>query len=141
MRQYDWRLVATLSLPGPAMGLLTLFGVIPFGIDRWFWLAISVVAAVTIARRVRERAFSHGALVGFLLGATSKMIQAVWAEHYAAHNPVLLDKLTGATEGAAFQYRMLMLVPFVGLTNAVLVGLMSHFAFKAVNRPRREMES
>lgn len=137
MNKYNWQLIVALSLPGPVMGVLTLYGVIPFGVDRWFWLAISIVVAVTIARRVQRGAFGHGALVGFLLGATSKLIQALWSDTYAAHNPELLGKLTGATEGAPFQYRMLMLVPFVGLTNALLVGLMSYFAFKAVPRVRR----
>jgi hypothetical protein len=136
MRTYDWRLIGWLSLPGPVMGLLTLYGIIPFGIDRWFWLAISVVAAVTISRRVERDAFWHGALVGFFLGATSKLIQAIWAGVYVEHNPELLEQLTGATRGAAFQYRMLMLVPFVGIVNAMLVGLMSYFAHKAKPRPR-----
>ena len=141
MKKYDWNLIAVLSLPGPVMGVLTLYGVIPFGVDRWFWLAISIVAALTIARRVRNHAFGHGALVGFLLGAGSKFIQAIWSDLYAANNPELLEKLTGATDGAQFQYRMLMLVPFVGLTNAALVGLMSYFAHKAMRRPREETES
>lgn len=140
MKKFDWHLIVPLSLPGPVMGLLTLYGIIPFGIDRWFWLAISVVAAVTIARRVERQAFGHGALVGFLLGATSKLIQAIWADVYVAHNPVLLEQLTGATDGPAFQYRMLMLVPFVGLVNALLVGLMSYFAHRAMPQPRREEE-
>ena len=140
MKKYDWHLIIPLSLPGPIMGLLTLYGIISFGIDRWFWLAISVVAAVTIARRVESNAFGHGALVGLLLGATSKLIQALWADVYVAHNPELLDKLTGTTSGSAFQYRMLMLVPFVGLVNALLVGLMSYFAHKAMPHPRREEE-
>ena len=140
MKKFDWHLIVPLSLPGPVMGLLTLYGIIPFGIDRWFWLAISVVVAVTIARRVERHAFGHGALVGFLLGATSKLIQAIWADVYVAHNPALLEQLTGATDGPAFQYRMLMLVPFVGLVNALLVGLMSYFAHRAMPQPRREEE-
>jgi hypothetical protein len=138
MKKYDWKLIISLSLPGPVMGLLTLYGIIPFGMDRWFWLAISIVAAVVIARSAERHAFGHGAIVGFLLGATSKAIQAVWSDLYAGNNPALLEKLSGATEGAAFQYRMLMLVPFVGLTNALLVGLMSFFTFKAVRGSRQE---
>jgi hypothetical protein len=140
MKKYDWRLIGMLSLPGPVMGLLTLYGIIPFGIDRWFWLGISVVAAVTISRRVERDAFKHGALVGLLLGATSKLIQAIWSDVYVDHNPVLMEKLTGETDGPAFQYRMLMLVPFVGIVNAMLVGLMSFFAHKAKPRPRQQEE-
>jgi hypothetical protein len=137
VKSQNWHLILLLSLPGPVMGFLTLTGVIPFGVDRWFWLGISIVAAVTIAMRVDQGAFRTGALVGFFLGATSKLIQAVWSDTYVANNPELLGSLTGATEGAPFQYRMLMLVPFVGLTNALLVGLMSYFAFKAVPAVRR----
>jgi uncharacterized membrane protein len=140
MKKYDWHLIVTLSIPGPAMGVLTLLGIIPFGIDRWFWLAISIVASVMIARRVESNAFAHGAIVGFLLGATSKLIQAIWAGTYVSHNPALLEKLTDATDGPVFQYRMLMLVPFVAVTNALLVGLMSYFAYRAMPRRQREEE-
>ena len=140
MRDVDWRLIGLLSLPGPVMGLLTLFGIIPFGIDLWIWVAISVFAAVTIAHRVEHDAFKSGALVGFLLGASSKLIQALWAELYVTSNPELLERLSGETTGPAFQYRMLMLVPFVGIVNAGLVGLMSYFAHKAKPRPQREEE-
>ena len=116
------------------MGLLTLYGVISIGAEKWCWLGISILAAVTVAHRVEDNAFGHGAFVGLLLGVTSKLIQAVWAGTYAAHNPVLQEKLSGPIDGAQFQYRMLMLVPFVGVINAILVGLMSHFTWRA--KPR-----
>lgn len=134
MRKYDWGLILVMSIPGPVMGVLTLYGIVPFGSERWFWLGISIVAAVTVARRVDDAAFGHGALVGLLLGISSKLIQAIWAGTYAAHNPVLLAKLSGPVDSVQFQYRMLMLVPFVGIANAILVGLMSHFTYRA--RPR-----
>ncbi len=131
MKKYDWGLILVMSIPGPVMGMLTLYGIIPFGAERWFWLGISIVTAVTVARRVEGAAFGHGALVGLLLGVTSKLMQAIWAGTYVAHNPGLLDKLSGSVDGPQFQYRMLMLVPFVGIANAIIVGLMSHFTFKA----------
>jgi len=137
VRKYDWKLILLLSLPGPVMGLLTLYGVIPFGTDRWIWLPITIVAAVTIARRVESNAFGHGALVGFLLYATSKLVHGVWSDTYLAHNPILLDEHPDATEALEFKYRMLMFVPLLGIANAVLVGVMSYFTFKAMpsNRP------
>ncbi|MGD8413158.1 MAG: hypothetical protein PVF33_02930 [Candidatus Latescibacterota bacterium] len=138
MKKYDWKLILTLSLPGPVMGVLTLYGIIPFGIERWFWLTISIVAAVVIARGVKSHAFGHGAIVGFLLGASAIFIKAAWSELYAANNPALLQKLSGATGGPEFQYRMLMLVPFIGLSNALLVGLMSFFTFKAMRGQNQE---
>jgi hypothetical protein len=135
---YDWKLILLLSLPGPAIGILTLFGIIPFGTDRWFWLAVSIVAAVVIAWRVERGAFGHGAVVGFLLGATSKLIQGIWSGTYVANNPDLVVKFAGEGERSEFQYFVLMLVPFVGIANALIVGLMSHLAHRAVgrNRPR-----
>jgi hypothetical protein len=137
VKKYDWGLILVMSIPGPVMGLLTVYGIISIGAEKWCWLGISVFAAVTISQRVKENAFGHGALVGLLLGVTSKLIQAVWAGAYAAHNPVLQEKLSGPIDGVQFQYRMLMLVPFVGIINAILVGLMSHFTWKARQRVQK----
>jgi len=134
VRKYDWSLILVMSIPGPVIGVLTLYGIIPLGAERWFWLAISIVTAVTVARRVDGAAFGHGALVGLLLVVTAKLIQAIWADTYTAHNPALLEKLSGPSDGVQFQYRMLMIVPFIGIANAFVVGLMTHFTYKA--RPR-----
>jgi hypothetical protein len=94
---------------------------------------VTVVAAVVIARRVEGRAFWHGALVGVILGASSKVIQGVFSTVYIAHNPELLEKF-GDMEVQEFRYFLLMLVPFVGIANALILGLMSHFAHKAMPR-------
>jgi hypothetical protein len=138
MRKYDWKLISVLSLPGPVMGLLTLYGVIADGTDRWFWLVISIACALVIARRVDGNAFGHGAFVGLFLGVSSKLIQGLFSGVYAAHNPDVVEKLadSGVPGGMEFQYYVLMLVPFVGIANALLVGLMSHFAYKALPRKR-----
>lgn len=135
-RKLDGKLIVLLSLPGPAVGVLTLFGIIPEGVDRYFWLVISVVCAVTIARRVDRYPFGHGALVGFILGATAKLIQGIWSGTYVAHNPGLLEKFSEVPQGAEFKYFVLMLVPFVGIGSALIVGLLSHLAYKALGRGR-----
>jgi hypothetical protein len=133
---YNWKLILLLSLPGPAIGVLTLYGVIPFGADRWFWLAVSVIAAVVIALRVERGAFGHGAIVGLLLGATSKLIQGIWSSTYIANNPGLLENFSGESELPEFRYFVLMLVPFVGIANALIVGLMSYLTHRAMGRGR-----
>ena len=138
MKKYDWHLIIPLSLPGPIMGVLTLYGIIPFSVGRWIWAAVSIVVAVTIAHRVERDAFRHGAVVGFLVGASLVLIQAIWADVYLANNPELAQMLTGPTAGPAFQYRRLMLVPFVGILTGGLVGRMSHFTHEAMQRHRRE---
>lgn len=135
---YDWKLILLLSLPGPAIGVLTLFGVIPFGADRWFWLAVSIVAAVVIAWRIEHGAFGHGAVVGFLLGATSKLIQGIWSDAYIANNSDLVAKFSGESDKSEFQFFVLMLVPFVGIANALIVGLMSYLAHRAMGRSRTD---
>ncbi len=139
MRKYNWKLIFVMSLPGPVMGLLTLYGIVADGTDRWFWLVISALCALVVARRAEYNAFGHGAFVGLLLGVSSKLIQGLFSGVYAAHNPDLVEKLSesGVPGGMEFKYFILMLVPFVGVANALLVGLMSHFASKAF--PRREL--
>jgi hypothetical protein len=135
LSQLQWKLILLLSLPGPLIGLLTVYGVIPFGNDRWYWLAISVVGAIVIARRVEGKAFFHGALVGVILGASSKLIQGVFSRTYIAHNPELLDRF-GDMNVPELRYFLLMLVPFVGVANALILGLMSHFAHRAMPKAR-----
>lgn len=134
MRHYDRKLIILLALFGPAMGIFTLFGIIPDGVDRYFWLAISIGCAVVVARRVPGGAFGHGAIVGFLLGASAKLIQGIWSNAYLAHNPGILDRFSEAQskipQGQEFKYFVLMLVPFVGIANALIVGLLSHLASK-----------
>ncbi|MCK5408499.1 MAG: hypothetical protein KAJ37_13615 [Candidatus Krumholzibacteria bacterium] len=140
MKHFDRRLILLLSLFGPAMGVLTLFGIIPDGVDRFFWLAISIACAVVIARRAPQHAFGHGAIVGFLLGASAKLIQGIWSGVYIAHNPGLLEKFSEEQskmpQGTEFKYYVLMLVPFVGIASSLIVGLLSHFAFKSLGRDR-----
>lgn len=140
MKHFDRRLILLLSAFGPAMGVLTLFGIIPDGVDRFFWLAISIGCAVVIARRAPQHAFGHGAIVGFLLGASAKLIQGIWSGVYIAHNPGLLESFSEAQskipQGTEFKYYVLMLVPFVGIASSLIVGLLSHFAFKSLGRDR-----
>jgi|GEM_PF-1597458 len=140
MKHFDRRLILLLSLFGPAMGVLTLFGIIPDGVDRFFWLAISIGCAVVIARRAPHHAFGHGAIVGFLLGASAKLIQGIWSGVYLAHNPGLLESFAEAQskvpQGTEFKYYVLMLVPFVGIASSLIVGLLSHFAYKSLGRDR-----
>ena len=140
MKHFDRRLILLLSLFGPAMGVLTLFGIIPDGVDRFFWLAISIGCAVVIARRAPKHAFGHGAIVGFLLGASAKLIQGIWSGVYLAHNPGLLESFAEAQskvpQGTEFKYYVLMLVPFVGIASSLIVGLLSHFAYKSLGRDR-----
>ena len=117
-----------------------MFGIIPDGVDRFFWLAISIGCAVVIARRAPQHAFGHGAIVGFLLGASAKLIQGIWSGVYIAHNPGLLESFSEAQskipKGTEFKYYVLMLVPFVGIASSLIVGLLSHFAFKSLGRDR-----
>jgi len=134
MRNLEWKTILSLSLFGPVMGLFTLFGVPPFNAEGYVWLVISVVSAVTIANRIGPGAFINGVATGFLQGATSKLVQGIFSGTYAAHNPGLMEKLTDVPEGMEFKYFVLMLVPFVGIGSALVLGLLTFLAGRLLRR-------
>jgi hypothetical protein len=134
MRNLEWKTILSLSLFGPVMGLLTLFGVLPFNVEGYVWLVISVVSAVTIANRIGPGAFINGVATGFLQGATSKLVQGIFSDTYAARNPGLMEKLTDIPEGMEFKYFVLMLVPFVGIGSALVLGLLTFLAGRLLRR-------
>lgn len=138
MSNLQWKTILSLSLFGPVMGVLTLFGVIPFNAEGYVWLGISVASAITIANRIGSGPFINGVVTGFLQGATSKLVQGVFSGTYAARNLGLMEKLTDIPAGMEFKYFVLMLVPFVGIGSALVLGLLSFLAGRML---RREDES
>jgi hypothetical protein len=116
------------------MGMLTLFGVVPFNAEGYVWLVISVACAIAIATRFGSRTFITGAATGFLQGATSKLVQGIFSETYAARNPGLMEKLSDIPAGMDFKYFVLMLVPFVGIGSALVLGLLSFLAGRMLKR-------
>jgi len=121
----NWRLVAPFALLGPAMGALMVMGVFPKGADRFAWFAIVVVSALVVARRERERALFHGAVLGFWNGASSTMVQALYVEKLVANNPWIAERFAHQPPGFDLEFFVFMLVPFIGVAGGGLTGLVA----------------
>ena len=127
----NWRLILLLSLFGPAVGVLTVLGVFPRGVDRFVWSVVVGVSAFAVARKEPRRALLHGALAGFITGVSSTLIQAVWVETLTANNPWMVEAMAGQPAGFDFEFFVFMLVPFIGVAGGAMTGLLAMLAARA----------
>ncbi len=132
------RLILRLSLLGPAMGTLIVLGTIPEGGDRFAWMAVDIACAIVIARSDVENVFWHGAITGFIVGASGTLVQGLFADAYFANNPWVVEVLEKKLQGSDLQFFVMMLVPFHGVASALLTGFLSFLAGKVF---RRETET
>ena len=128
------RLVLRLSLLGPVMGALVVFGVFPEGTDRFAWMAVNIGCAVAIARSHVENVFWHGVVTGFIVGASSTLVQGIFADTLIANTPWMLVRFADQPEGFNLQFFIMMLVPFIGIAGALLTGFLSYLAGRVLRR-------
>jgi hypothetical protein len=127
----NWRLVLLLSLFGPLVGTLTVLGLFPKGVDRFVWFAVVGVCAVVVAKREPTHALKHGAVVGFVNGAASTLIQALFVDALTAHNPWMVEAMAQQPPGFDFEFFVFMLVPFIGVAGGAMTGLLAMLVARA----------
>jgi len=128
----NWKLVALLSLFGPVLGTLTVLGVFPEGADKFVWSVVVGVCAFTVAKKEPTRALQHGAVIGFINGAASTLIQALWVDTLSANNPWMLEAMAGQPAGFDFEFFVFMLVPFIGVAGGAMTGLLAMLMARAL---------
>jgi len=128
----NWKLIASLSLFGPLVGTLTVLGVFPRGVDRFVWFAIVAVCAFTVAKKEPGRPLPHGAIVGFVNGATSTLVQALFVDTLAANNPWMVEAMADQPAGFDFEFFVFMLVPFIGVASGAMTGLLAMLVSRAL---------
>ena len=138
MKDLTWRRILYLSLFGPLMGVVTVMGWIPHGVENFAWGAIGVFCAVNIARREKDLFFAHGAVIGFLSGASATFIQGLLSSTYAENNPWVLEGFADMPAGFDLKFFVLLLVPFIGIASALAGGLLAWLAAKAMKRDNVE---
>lgn len=116
------------------MGTMIVAGLIGEGVDRYVWFVFTIVCAIWVARRARSQPFAHGAIIGFIAGASSTFVQGIYAERLAANNPWIVEKFSSMPEGFDLQFFVLRLVPFIGVGSALLTGLLTLLAHKVLTR-------
>jgi hypothetical protein len=123
----NWKLILQLSLFGLAMGIGTVF-VIPSKIEPLFWLAIFIVCAYIIAKRVPDKHFLHGFFVS--------LVNCVWVtgshmllfNQYVANHPQEAAMMQAMPLASSPRLMMALMGPIIGATSGAVLGL---FAFVA----------
>ena len=119
---------------GPFMGVVSIMGMIPRGFESVPWLAIGLFCAFWIARRQQEKYFAHAAVVGFISGSTSTLIQGVFSNTYVENNPWIIEEFADMPAGFDIKFFIMLLVPFIGVASALVNGLLTFLVKRAITR-------
>ena len=123
----NWKLFALLAPIGPAIGTLTVFGVIPQGADRWIWSVVMLLTAWLVVTRASGRELLNGAAIGAWNGATSTALQAAFRETLFANNPWIREHFATRPNPVDTAYHLFLLIPFMGVAGGGMTGLLSMF--------------
>ncbi len=124
----NWKLVTPLCLFGPLLGGLAVAGVVPEGADRFVWFAVVVLCATLCARFEPARALLHGAVTGFVNGASSTLVQAFFVDTLVRNNPYIAERFADQPAGFDLEFFVFMLVPFIGVAGGAVTGLVAMLA-------------
>lgn len=127
------KLIISLSLFGLAMGVFTVF-VVPSSLEPLFWLAIFVVCAVLIARKVSAKHFLHGFLVSMLNSLWMTAAHVLLFDSYIARHPQEAAMMAHMPLPDSPRLMMLLAGPVVGAGSGIVLGLFAVIASKVVKR-------
>jgi len=134
IRGLPLRRIVLLAAPGGLIGALVVLGVFGPGQERFVWVPYTAFCAIVIARRGGDAAIRIAAVVGFLSGAASTLVQGIFVETMLANNAWMADRFSGQPEGFSVQYFVLMLVPFIGVASALVTAVSTYLVGRAFGR-------
>lgn len=129
----DWKLILKLSLFGLAMGIATVF-FIPSNVEPVFWLAIFVVCAYVIAKRLASKHFLHGLLLGLANSVWVTAAHILLFSHYIANHPREAAMMTSMPLPDSPRIIMAVIGPIIGLVSGLVLGLLALGARKLLHR-------
>ena len=131
----NWKLILQLSLFGLAMGIATVF-VIPSNIEPLFWLAIFILCAYIIAKRVPAKHFLHGFFVSLVNCVWVTGSHVILFNQYVANHPQEAAMMQAMPLAGSPRLMMALMGPIVGVISGVVLGLFAFIAGKLLrSRP------
>lgn len=127
----NWKLIFGLSLFGLVMGFGTVFVISP-RVEPLCWLVIFIICAFVIARRVPQRAFLHGFLLGIVNSGWVTAAHVVFYNYYLATH-AMESQMIAALQGT----RIVASVPMIliglagGLVSGVVIGVVAYALARA----------
>jgi hypothetical protein len=129
----DWRLVLSLSLFGPAMGLASILGWTG-SLEGPLWAVIALLAAFAISREAPGRHFLHGLLTGAIGGTSAPLLQSLMFKAYLDNNPALAADFGRMQIGMDPRLFVLALAPMIGIVSGLVLGLLTLLAGRVIPR-------
>ena len=133
----NWKLIIILSLFGLALGVASVFTLTPVT-EFVFWVAVTVVTAILIAKYAGGKFFLHGFLVAIVNTFWVTLSQVLLFYTYVTSHPEYLQMVATLPPALADHPRRLILyrAPVVALISGLFVGIVSLVASKVLNRMR-----
>ena len=127
----NWQLIFGLSLFGLAMGIATVF-LIPSNIEPVFWLAIFLICAFVIARKLPNRHFLHGLMVGIVNSVWVTSAHVLFFSQYIANHPKEAAMMGYMPMPNSPRLMMACVGSAIGVFSGVIIGLFAFVAGKLV---------
>ena len=130
----NWKLIGGLSTLGLLMGTGSVLGATG-GAEPLLWLAVAVVCALTVARKVPVAHYRHGFLVGVFTVLIASCLELLFFESYLAANPdraEMLELLPGSLDARTYQ---LLLAPVFAALFGIIWGALSWLARRLLVGP------
>jgi hypothetical protein len=128
----NWKLVFQLSLFGLAMAIATVY-VIDSSIEPFVWLIIFVFCAWVMARRLPNRHFVHGLMIGIVNSLWVTSAHIILFDTYVASHVKELESL----QQLPLSPRIMMACtgPVIGVVSGLVLGLFAFIAAKIIKQP------
>ena len=129
------KLIAQLSLFGLVMAIATVFW-IPSTVEPVFWLASFIYFSYLIAKKVDEKYFLHGFLLGLANCVWITSGHILLYTSYAANHVEEMKMMSGSPIADHPRINMLITGPIIGIASGIVIGLFVIIASKILKKEK-----
>ncbi len=128
----NWKLVLQLSMFGLFMAIGTVW-FIPWGVEPFCWLAIFIICAIILARKLENRHFVHALMVGVFNSVWMTSFHIIFFDTYIAAHPDEAVQMQSMPFGGT-TLTMLLFGPVIGVVSGAVLGLFTLVARRLTKR-------